>query len=65
MLTTAAFLQEVPKKKSAGAKQQQKGQKRKGCPADNAGQEYGVTRGIDFKGVCTVVNMDLPQTLSG
>eukprot|EP00891_Asterochloris_glomerata_P006955 jgi/Astpho2/6955/e_gw1.00107.46.1_t len=51
----------------APAQQHQAGAKRKadGCPADNAGQEYGVTRGIDFKGVCTVVNMDLPQTLSG
>lgn len=28
-------------------------------------EEFGVTRGIDFKGVHTVINYDLPSSVEG
>ena len=27
--------------------------------------EFGVTRGLDFKSVCTVINLELPDTADG
>lgn len=28
-------------------------------------EEFGVTRGIDFKGVYTIINYDLPSSVQG
>ncbi|KAK9802873.1 hypothetical protein WJX72_007990 [[Myrmecia] bisecta] len=52
------------KRKHLQQKQQQH-KKRKGMPGDEDGAEFGVTRGIDFKGVRTVINVDAPADVSG
>jgi superfamily II DNA/RNA helicase len=44
------------------AKRAKKGSKASGPAKD---EEFGVTRGIDFKGVDTIVNFDLPSSLQG
>ena len=38
------------------------GKKRKRAETDG---EYGVTRGVDFKGVATVINVDAPPSVTG
>lgn len=50
-------------KKVGGKGEKGGGKKRKGGPAKD--EEFGVTRGIDFKGVNTVVNFDLPESIKG
>lgn len=40
---------------------EKKGKKRKHPDSD---REFGVTRGVDFKGVETVINVDAPATIS-
>jgi ATP-dependent RNA helicase DDX56/DBP9 len=56
-----------------GGKQQQRG-KRKGEGGGRGGgkrgqqrkdEEFGVTRGIDFKGVRTVINFEMPASTQG
>ncbi|KAF5826362.1 DEAD-domain-containing protein [Dunaliella salina] len=51
------------------SKQQRQNDKGKGRGAKGKGaqkdEEFGVTRGIDFKGVHTVINFDLPSSLEG
>mmetsp|Transcript_15453 Transcript_15453/g.41851 ORF Transcript_15453/g.41851 Transcript_15453/m.41851 type:complete len:698 (+) Transcript_15453:110-2203(+) len=51
------------------SKQQRQKDKGKGRGAKGKGaqkdEEFGVTRGIDFKGVHTVINFDLPSSLEG
>ena len=55
------------KKRRKGAKQQQQqGQQSKGQSGrQSKDEEFGVTRGIDFKGVRTIVNYDLPASVQG
>ena len=48
----------VDEKKGRGSK----GKKRKRPEADS---EFGVTRGVDFKGVATVINVDAPPSVAG
>lgn len=47
--------------------QQQRGEKGKkqAAKAARKDEEFGVTRGIDFKGVHTVINFDLPSSIEG
>ena len=40
---------------------ERKGKKRKHPEAD---KEFGVTRGVDFKGVETVINVDAPTSVA-
>ena len=47
----------VDEKKGRG-----KGKKRKRPETDG---EFGVTRGVDFKGIATVINVDAPPTVAG
>ena len=58
---------------AGGGKQQQRG-KRKGEGGGRGGgkrgqqrkdEEFGVTRGIDFKGVRTVINFEMPASTQG
>jgi ATP-dependent RNA helicase DDX56/DBP9 len=42
------------KQQEKQAKQQQKARK---------DEEFGVTRGIDFKGVCSIINFDIPDSV--
>lgn len=55
--------------KKAARQQQHKGGSKKGVKAKGGAalkdEEFGVTRGIDFKGVHTVINYDLPSSLDG
>jgi ATP-dependent RNA helicase DDX56/DBP9 len=54
------------RRRDKGKEQQQQQQHkggRKGRPAKD--EEFGVTRGIDFKGVQTIVNYDLPASVQG
>ncbi len=46
------------RKKKGGGKRDRRGGPRKD-------EEFGVTRGIDFKGVATVINFDLPASVQG
>ena len=53
-----------------GKQQQQQRGKRKGDGGGKRGQqrkdeEFGVTRGIDFKGVRTVINFEMPGSAQG
>ena len=48
-------------KKGADSEQGRKGTKRRRTDADD---EFGVTRGVDFKGVETVLNVDAPLSVS-
>ena len=66
MYTDSTGLSDAGTAKQSSGKQQLKGsKKRKRGDADGAAGEFGVTRGIDFKGVRTVVNIDLPADISG
>ena len=51
------------KKKSSRQGRLKGGKKRKRDDGDRA--EYGVTRGVDFRGVKTVVNVDAPSSVQG
>ena len=51
------------KKKSSRQGRLKGGKKRKRDEGDRA--EYGVTRGVDFRGVKTVVNVDAPSSVQG
>ena len=50
------------KRKGIRAPPQQQQQQRKRARKAEADQEFGVIRGIDFKGVRTVINVDAPDT---
>lgn len=62
-----------PKKRrrDKGGEQQQQGQQpgqgqqQGGARKPARDEEFGVTRGIDFKGVRTIVNYDLPASVQG
>ena len=59
-----SHLQEPAKQSSKIGKDSRKlkaGKKRKRELGDAA--EYGVTRGVDFRGVKTVINVDAPSTI--
>ena len=49
-------------KKRKGIKAPQQQQQRKRARKGEADGEFGVIRGIDFKGVRTVINVDAPDT---
>jgi ATP-dependent RNA helicase DDX56/DBP9 len=51
------------RKQQQGGQQQQREREQRGRPAKD--EEFGVTRGIDFKGVRTVINYDLPASVQG
>ncbi len=48
-----------------GGKRQGSRSKRSRQGGPRKDEEFGVTRGIDFKGVATVVNFDLPASVQG
>lgn len=50
-----------PPKKLARQGKLKAGKKRKRSEGERA--EYGVTRGVDFRGVKTVINVDAPATV--
>ena len=54
---------EDQKKKPSRQGRLKGGKKRKRDDGDRA--EYGVTRGVDFRGVKTVVNVDAPSSVQG
>lgn len=58
----AAAAKASKKEKQQQQKGKDRGAKRKGAQKD---EEFGVTRGIDFKGVHTVINFDLPSSKEG
>lgn len=45
--------------------QQQQGKDKRGRKGPKKDEEFGVTRGIDFKGVRTVINFDMPSGVQG
>ena len=51
----------VPKQKKQGKLKGGKKRKR----SDHEQAEYGVTRGVDFRGVKSVINVDAPSDISG
>lgn len=61
MLPGNAAAAAAPKQKKQG--KLKGGKKRKRDEEEQA--EYGVTRGVDFRGVKSVVNVDAPHDLSG
>ena len=46
-----------------GKNNEKRGSRKKG--ASKKDEEFGVTRGIDFKGVRTVINFDMPDSVAG
>ncbi len=58
----AALPQKGKKRKGTEAEKQQQQQRKRTKKAEQDG-EFGVIRGIDFKGVRTVINMDAPDTV--
>lgn len=59
----AAALAAAPQQRG---KRNRRGAKRgRGQQGPSKDEEFGVTRGIDFKGVATVVNFDLPSSVQG
>ena len=54
--------QKGKKRKGTDAEKQQQQQRKRAKRAEQAG-EFGVIRGIDFKGVRTVINVDAPDTV--
>ena len=54
-------LGQQPKKKTTRQGKLKAGKKRKRDEGERA--EYGVTRGVDFRGVKTVINVDAPATV--
>lgn len=50
-------------KKRKGTEALQQQQQRKRARKAEADEEFGVIRGIDFKGVRTVINVDAPDTV--
>ena len=60
---TEAQVDPAQSKKLAKQGKLKLGKKRKRDEGDHA--EYGVTRGVDFRGVKTVINVDAPSTVSG
>ena len=58
----AAPLQKGKKRKGIEAEKQQQQQRKRAKKAEQDG-EFGVIRGIDFKGVRTVINVDAPDTV--
>ena len=54
--------QKGKKRKGRDAEQQQQQQRKRAKKAAEEG-EFGVIRGIDFKGVRTVINVDAPDTV--
>jgi hypothetical protein len=63
----------APAAEDGGKQQQQQQRKKQGGSKEGGGgkkrrrrdEEFGVTRGIDFKGVRTVVNFEMPGSLEG
>ena len=65
-MSNAKLQQETAQQRSKPGKDSRKlkaGKKRKRDQGDAA--EYGVTRGVDFRGVKTVINVDAPSTVEG
>lgn len=58
----AVSTQKGKKRKITDAEKQQQQQRKRAKRAEQDG-EFGVIRGIDFKGVRTVINVDAPDTV--